>query len=82
MKTILWILVGALAMYLILKMLSKKDLTGSNTGKYVKELLATQQAANVIKTNEFRELVKTNEFKKLVGSLAEDQLVSLSKALV
>jgi hypothetical protein len=82
MKTLLWILAGAIFMILIIKIVgSGKDATNSKTGTNVKQLLKTQQFLNLVKTNEFREMIKTNEFKKVVASLATDQLVSLSIAL-
>jgi acyl-CoA synthetase (AMP-forming)/AMP-acid ligase II len=82
MRTFLLILLGAIITLVVLKMLSKQDLTGSGTGKKFAALAKTQQAANLIRTNEFRELVKTQEFRSLAGSLAEAELKSLSGALL
>jgi len=83
MRTFLLILAGAAIMYIILKVMSSGGTVESNrTWEAVKELIKLQQTNNLIKTNEFRELVKTREFQKVIGSLAKDQLSSLSKTLV
>lgn len=81
MKIVLWVLVGALVMFVLLKIAAKTGATPSDTGERFKELAKTQQAKNLIMTNEFRELVKTKEFINLARSLAEDQLKTLATTL-
>jgi 2-phosphoglycerate kinase len=82
MRPILWILLGALLMFVVLKIVSAKSVSPSGTSAAFKQLAKTQQMTNLIKTNEFRELMRTNQFKDLVKTLAEDQLVAMSKTLV
>jgi hypothetical protein len=82
MKTVLWILLGALIMFVILKVMSKTSSAPSNTSAAFKKLAGTVQVRNLIRTNEFRELIKTQEFKSLALSLADEQLKTLSTALV
>lgn len=82
MKGIWWLLLGALLMFVLLKIMSKASAGGSVTFDRFKELARSQQVANLIKTNEFREVVKTGEFKRFAASLADDQLLELSKTLV
>jgi hypothetical protein len=62
--------------------MSSKVIEPSKSWNEIKKMLATQQFNNVIKTNEFRELVKTSEFKNVIGSLAGEQITSISKTLI
>ena len=80
MRTFLLILLGAVIMYIILKILSS-DVAPADSTQKLKALAATQQAANLIRTNEFRELVKTKEFINFASSLAEEQVIIMSKSL-
>jgi len=82
MRNVLLVVAGMIIMYILLKMLSKQTGSDSEAWLRIKDLLKTQQFGNVMKTNEFRELAKTNEFRSVIGTLAEDQLVSVSKTLV
>jgi len=82
MRPILWILLGGLITFVILKIASSKVVNTSGTSTAFKQLAKTQQMSNLVRTNEFRELIKTNQFKDLVKTLAEDQLVAMSKTLV
>ena len=80
-KNILYIVLGMLIMFVILKLLSK-TLTGTgDTTKALKQLAFTGEAYNLIMSNEFRELVKTPEFKNFTKTLATEQLNILSKTL-
>ena len=81
MKPIWWFLLGALIAIIVLKMFSAVKGSGSRVSANFKALAGTAQANNLIRTNEFRELVKTTQFRSLVGSLAEDEMVTISKAL-
>jgi hypothetical protein len=82
MRTVLWILLGALIMYILLRILSKSSTGASQTNTKLFALLRTQQIGNLIRTNEFRELIKTNEFKSFINTLASEQLAAMSGALV
>jgi len=82
MKVVLWIGLGMLIMFVVLKVLSKSEVTASETTPRLKALLVTQQFANLVRTNEARELVKTQEFKNFTKSLAQDQLIALSKSMI
>jgi len=81
-KIALWILLGMAVMYIILKLLSDRTDLTSNTWKYSKAILVSQQFANLTRTNEFREIVKMPEFVKLLESVASDQLTTISTSLV
>ena len=82
MRTILWIILGMVIMYVLLRVLSKKGIVDSNTNTQLKKLLDTPQVGLLIKTNEFRELVKTRQFKDFLISLADDQIQAISQSLV
>jgi hypothetical protein len=82
MRSFLLILLGAVLTLVVLKIISGKVTGGSNIGKKFAALAKTQEVANLIRTNEFREIVKTQEFRSLAGSLAEEELKSLSGALL
>lgn len=82
MRPIFWVLLGALIMFIVLKIASSVSRPASATTDRLKALVKTPQAGNLIKSNEFRELIKTDEFKSFVKTLANDQLVTLSKSLV
>lgn len=79
-RDILFALIGAAAMFLLMRILSS-TMSGGNTSKAAMELLKTQQAANLILTNEFRELAKTPQFKTLATTLAANELNILSNAM-
>ena len=81
MRIALWILLGMVVMFAILKIISKVPGDSDRTTNYFKALCDTGEAHNLMKTNEFRELVKTQEFINLAGSLAEEQLTAMAKAL-
>jgi len=80
-RDILFALLGAAAMFLILKLLSSRGIAGGDTSKAAIDLLKTQQAMNLILTNEFRELAKTAQFKTLVATLAANELNVLQSAM-
>lgn len=82
MRTFLLILAGMILMYILLKVMSSKEGTTSESWNRIKELMKTQEFNNLIKTNEFREIVKTNEFRGVIGSLATDQISTVSKTLI
>lgn len=77
-----WILLGALLMFVVLKIVTHISQPEGATTEKLKALVKTSQVANLVRTNEFRELIKTNEFKSFARTLAEDQLITLSKTLV
>jgi hypothetical protein len=80
-KNILFVLLGAFLMYLVLKIISSRALTGSGTSKAAMNVLKTQQAANLIMTNEFRELARTAEFKYLLKTLAANEINAMTNAM-
>lgn len=80
-KNILYIVLGMLIMFVILKLLSKTSSGTGNTAAALKQLALTGEAYNLVTSNEFRELVKTPEFKNFTKTLADDQLKVLSKTL-
>jgi len=80
-RDILFALLGAAAMFLILKLISDRGIKGGGTSKAAIELMKTPQAMNVIMTNEFRELAKTSQFKTLVATLAANELNVLQGAM-
>lgn len=82
MRTALLIFAGMILMYILLKVMSSKEASTSESWIKIKELMKTQEFNNLIKTNEFREIVKTGEFRSVVATLAEDQILSVSKTLV
>jgi hypothetical protein len=77
MRPIWYILIGAVAMFIFLKLLQKTMPTSATTKK-LQALAKTNEAHQLIKTNEFRELVKTQEFLSFALTLAEDQMNILS----
>ena len=82
-KNILYIILGMLIMFVILKLLSSKTITGTgDTTKKLKALAVAPETYNVVMSNEFRELVKTKEFKDFINTLANEQLTILSKTLI
>ena len=81
MKPIWWLLLGALIMFVLLKILAKTSATSFKTTERLASLVKTQQVANLVRTNEFRELVKTNEFKSFILTLADEQLGYVAQGL-
>lgn len=81
MRNILFVVLGMFLMYLILKIISSKALSGSGTSKAAMNVLKTQQAANLIMTNEFRELSRTPEFKFLMKTLAANEINAMTNAM-
>lgn len=82
MRTTLLILAGMIIMYILLKFMASKEASDSEAWQRTKDLIKTQEFNNLMKTNEFREIAKSNEFRSLIGTLAEDQIVTISKTLV
>jgi len=82
-KYIIWFIVGAMAMFVILKIASKagKADTSSETTERLKELARTQEVYNLIMTKEFRDLVLTKPFRNFVKSLAEDHVSVMAQTL-
>jgi hypothetical protein len=80
MRNFLLIVLGAVIMYVLLKVIAGKTVTADSTVR-LKKLASTQQAANLVRTNEFREIVKTKEFIDFITSLTEEQLITVSKSL-
>ncbi len=82
MRNFLLILLGALILYIVLKMISGAGAGTALSTEKLKKLAFLPQTANLIKTNEFKELIKTNEFHEFVKSIAEEQAVVLAQSLL
>ena len=80
-KNVLFIGLGMVLMFVILKALSSKTVSTSNTSKDIKAILFSQKFANLARTNEFRELAKMPEFTELLKGLASDQLKTIAQAM-
>lgn len=81
-KYIIWFIVGAMAMFLILKIASKSaQPDSSETTQRFKELAKKQEVYNLIMTKEFRDIVLLPEFRNFVKSLAKDQIEIMAKTL-
>lgn len=82
-KYFLFTALGMFLMFIILKILSGKTVTGkSQTTAAFVQMAKTGQAINLIKTNEFKELVKTLEFKNFVNTLAEEQISAFAGSIM
>ena len=83
MRNVLFIILGAFLMFILLKILSSRGMTGSTSGtsKAMLNLLMTQQASNLVRTNEFRELIRTTEFQRVLTTLATNEINTLSKVI-
>jgi hypothetical protein len=94
MKNILYVLIGAGAMFAVLKFMSGKktsvSVSGtvhngeqeSNTGDLVIAVLGTPEARTLILSPQFKAVVKTNEFKQLYSVLGTQYLTALARSLV
>jgi hypothetical protein len=82
MKNLLYILLGALILFIVLKMIAGAGKGAMLSTEKLKKLAFTPQTGNLIKTNEFKELVKTKEFQDFVRTLAEEQAVVLAQSLL
>ena len=81
MRAALLVLAGMIIMYILLKFMASKE-SESQAWQRTKDLIKTQEFNNLMRTNEFREIAKSNEFRSLIGTLAEDQIITVSKTLV
>jgi hypothetical protein len=83
MRTIIFLLLGALIMFFVLKLLTKnKPGATSSTTKNFIALAKTPQAYELVKTNQFSNLSKTPEFRNFVSTLAGEQISAMSNALL
>ena len=80
-KIILWILLGMVLMFVILKLLSHRVVSPDDTWPQIKPIIMSQQFYNLTKTNEFRELAKMPEVSKMLETLANDQVTVLAQSL-
>lgn len=81
MKNLLWVLLGALLLFIVLRMIAGAGKEAALSTTKLKALAFLPETANLIKTNEFRELVKTKEFKDFTRTLAAEQVVVLAQTL-
>jgi len=80
-KTVLWVLLGMVLMFIILKLLSSRVVSSNDTWSQIKPIITSQQFYNLTKTNEFKELVKLPEVSKMLKTLAEDQVTEIAQSL-
>jgi hypothetical protein len=82
MKTVIYILIGAVATFIILKVVSVgKPLSDDKTTENLKLFLATSQAKALVRTPEFYEALLTKEFFNLSKGIATQYLKEVSKQL-
>jgi hypothetical protein len=81
MRNILWVLLGALLLFIILRMIAGAGKAETLSTTKLKRLASLPETANLIRTNEFRELVKTTEFKDFARTLAAEQVVIMAQTL-
>jgi hypothetical protein len=82
MRNFLFVLLGALLLFVILKMISGAGKNATPSTEKLRKLAFLPQTENLVKTNEFKELVKTKEFQEFVKTLAEEQAVLLAQSLL
>lgn len=84
MKNILFILIGAVSMFVILKILSagKPVVTDSQNSENFKKLLGTPEAQKLISSKEFKATLRTKECKELLRGVADQYIITLTKNLV
>lgn len=83
MKNVLLILAGAVAMFIVLKLVSSgKPIPESKTTENFKKLIATKQAQELIQTPQFKNVLLTPEFKNLAKGIADTYLIDIAKKLV
>lgn len=66
--------IGAALMFIILKLMNKKDKKPSKTFDNFKDVAATPEAKALIKTDEFKSLIKTDQFVKFATDFGVEQL--------
>ena len=82
MKIFLYILVGAVVMFVVLKFISTKPVvTNSETSANFNKLLNTPEAGKLIQSPEFADLLLTKEFRTLAKGIGDEYLTSITKSL-
>jgi len=82
MKTFLYILIGAVAAFIIFKMVvPQKAATKSETSEDFKKVLNTPEAQNLLSSDEFASLLVTPEFLKLMRGIGSEYLKSITETL-
>jgi len=83
MKVALYILVGAVLMYIILKFVSDKPtVSNSEMQNNFKKLLETSEAVNVLASDQFANLLLTPEFKNLMKGISDQYLQTITQSLI
>lgn len=67
---------GAVAMFLILYMMKKKQPTQSKTKENFKKVAQTEQFKNVLVSEEFKKLAQTPQFKKFILEFGNEQILN------
>jgi hypothetical protein len=80
MRNILLIILGAVIMFIVLKVLSKKTVKQS-TSSGIKEILLLPETLKLAKTTEFKNLSDTPEFRNYIKTLSQEQIYELAKTL-
>jgi len=82
MKTFLFILIGAVAMFIILKVMSSgKPVSENKTKEDLKLFLQTKEANELISSPQFSAVILTKEFRNLLKDIADDYINELTKKL-
>ena len=82
MRTFLVFILGALTLFIVLKMISGAGAVQSKSTEKLKAIAFLPQTANLIKTNEFKELVKTKEFQDFIKTLIQEQAEVLVQSIM
>jgi len=85
MKQLAFTILGGVITFFIIdfigKSKSKKSVANDHTKQDFINLLKTEEANDLIMSNKFKQLLLTNEFRQLMKGIADDYLISLTKAL-
>jgi hypothetical protein len=83
MKTVLYILIGAVGMFLILKVMSTgKPIAENKTTEDLKKFLQTKEANELLQTEQFAAVLLTPEFRNLMKDIADVYINELTKNLI
>ncbi len=79
----MFILIGAVLMFIILKLLTKgKPIPDDKTSENFQLLLGTKEAHELIRTPQFADVLMTKEFKNLAAGIADKYIMDIAKKLV
>lgn len=79
----MFILIGAVIMFIVLKLLSKgKPIADDKTSENFQLLLGTKEAHELIRSPQFAAVLTTPEFKNLAKGIADKYIMDIAKKLV